>query len=193
MALFLVVLEFKRIVPRISTDLSATTKALVVSKINNRNSFGLRYNAGSRQWIIIDSTNLAASSAALNDPSNWNRQFEGDGSSTGIDNSWVLRFNYSATEWEMLVRKTQLILGSPAKLKFTNLNFNNSFSSETHKPLRDNVKILKINPTSKTDPTPMGSDYKFNAFGTFTYQDGYTDPHNIRVSLDDPDNDGSSK
>ena len=180
----------KRIVPRLSTDLTATTKQNVINKINSRNSFALRYNAQNQQWIIIDSSNLPASSAELNDPSKWSRQFEGDGSSTGIDNSWVMRFNYSAVEWEMLVRKTRLVLGSPQKLKFTNLNFNNSFSSETHKPLRDNIKILKINPTSKTDPTPMGKDYKFNAFGTFTYQDGYTDPLNIRVSLADPDNDG---
>ncbi len=180
----------KRIVPKIAHDLTDTTRQNVIAKIDSRNSFGLRYNASSQQWIIIDSSNLPANTTTLNDPSNWSRQYEGDGSSTGIDNSWVLRFNYSATEWEMLSRKTQFVIGSPQKLKFTNLNFNSSFSSETQKPLRDNIKILKINPKSKTDPNPMGRDYKFNAFGTFTYADGYTDPHNIRVSLADPDNDG---
>ena len=180
----------KRIVPKIATDLTATTRQNVIDKINSRNSFALRYNAQSQQWIIIDSSNLPANTLALNDPANWNRKFEGDGSSTGLDNSWVLRFNYSATEWEMLARKTQFVIGSPQKLKFTNLNFNSSFSSETQKPLRDNIKILKINPKSKTNPDPMGREYKFNAFGTFTYADGYTDPHNIRVSLADPDNDG---
>ena len=98
--------------------------------------------------------------------------------------------NHTTTEWEMLTRKTQFIAGSPKKLKFTNLNFNNTFSSETSKSLRDNIKILKINPTSTTDPNPLGKDYQFNAFGYFTYADGYTDPHNLRVSLADPDNDG---
>ena len=59
---------------------------------------------------------------------------------------WIhkIRLNYGINEWEMLVRKTQFIVGSPKKLKFTNLNFNETFSSETDKPLRDNVKILKI-------------------------------------------------
>lgn len=180
----------KRIVPKIATDLTATTRQNVIDKIDSRNSFALRYNAQSQQWIIIDSSNLPANTLTLNDPTNWNRKFEGDGSSTGLDNSWVLRFNYSATEWEMLARKTQFVIGSPQKLKFTNLNFNSSFSSETQKPLKDNIKILKINPKSKTNPDPMGREYKFNAFGTFTYADGYTDPHNIRVSLADPDNDG---
>ena len=33
-------------------------------------------------------------------------------------------------------------------------------------------------------------DYQFNAYGYFTYADGYTDPHNLRVTLADPDNDG---
>ena len=180
----------KRIVPKLASDLSDTTKTDVIAKITARNSFGLRYNSDNQQWVIVNSSNLPANTTTLNDPSNWNRQYEGDATNTGIDNSWVLRFNYSATEWEMLARKTQFIIGSPSNLKFTNLNFHNTFSSETSKPLKDNVKILKINPKSTTDPTPLGTDYKFNAFGTFTYQDGYTDPHNLRVSLADPDNDG---
>ena len=54
--------------------------------------------------------------------------------STGLDNSWVIRLNYGVNEWEMLVRKTQFVVGSPKKLKFTNLNFNETFSSETDKP-----------------------------------------------------------
>lgn len=180
----------KRIVPKIAHDLSSTIKTSVIAKIDSRNSFGLRYNANIQEWVVIDSSNLPANTTTLNDASNWSKQYEGDNTSTGIDNSWILRFNYSSTDWEMLARKTQFVIGSPKKLKFTNLNFSNSFSSETQKPLRDNVKILKINPISKTDPSPMGVDYKLNAFGTFTYQDGYTDPHNVRVTLADPDNDG---
>ncbi len=133
---------------------------------------------------------MPLNSTALNDVSNWSRQHEGDGSSTGIDNSWIIRLNYGVNEWEMLVRKTQFVVGSPKKLKFTNLNFTETFSSETLKPLRDNVKVLSINPTSPSDPNPLGRDYQFNAYGYFTYEDGYTDPHNVRVTLADPDNDG---
>ena len=180
----------RRLVPRLSTDLDATTRTNVIAKIENNNSFGLRYDAASTKWIIIDGANLPLNSETLNDVSNWSRQNEGDGSSTGIDNSWVLRLNYGINEWEMLTRKTQFIVGSPKKLKFTNLNFNETLSSETLKALRDNIKVLKINPTSQSDPNPLGKDYQFNAYGYFTYDDGYTDPHNLRVSLSDPDNDG---
>lgn len=182
--------RISRIVPRLSTDLDETTRTNVINKIDNQNGFGLRYNAGSQKWIIIDSSNLPLNSTTLNDVSNWSRQHEGDGSSTGIDNSWIIRLNYGVNEWEMLVRKTQFIVGSPKKLKFTNLNFNETFSSETLKPLRDNVKVLSINPKSADDPNPLGKDFQFNAYGYFTYEDGYTDPHNMRVTLADPDNDG---
>ena len=83
-------------------------------------------------------------------------------------------------------KKTQFIVGSPKKLKFTNFNFNETFSSETLKPPRDNVKVLSINPKSADDPNPLGKDFQFNAYGYFTYEDGYTDPHNMRVTLVDP-------
>ena len=102
--------------------------------------------------------------------------YAGDGSNTGLDNSWLIRMNYTATEWEMLTRKTQFVIGSTNKLRFTNL-INETFSSETQKSLRDNVKILKINPRVLQIPTShWGTDYKFNAFGYFTYNDGYSDP-----------------
>lgn len=182
--------RIRRLVPRLTTDMDATTRANVITKIDGNNSFGLRYISSNQSWQIIDSANLPVNSVTSNDSSNWSRQYEGDGSSTGLDNSWIIRFNQSGTEWEILSRKTQFIMGSKKKLNFSNLNFNNTFSSETSKPLRDNVKILKINPKSSTDPNPLGKDYQFNAYGYFTYPDGYTDPHNIRVSLSDPDNDG---
>ena len=182
--------RIRRIVPRISTDLDEVTLESVIAKIDAKLTFGLRYNAAAQKWIVINGANLPVNSITLNDASQWNRQYEGDGSSTGIDNSWLIRFNHTATSWEMLQRKTQYVFGSPDKLKFTNLNFNASFSSETLKPLRDNLKVLKINPKSSIDSNPLGTDYKFNAFGYFTYTDGYTDPHNIRMSIADPDNDG---
>ena len=182
--------RIRRIVPRLSVDLDETTRTNVIAKIDSNNTFGLRYDAPSQKWIIIDSSNLPTNSTTLNDASNWTRQYEGDGSGTGLDNSWIIRLNHTATEWEMLTRKTQFIMGSKKKLRFTNLNFKDTFSSETQKPLRDNVKVLKINPKSTVDPTPLNKDYQFNAFGYFTYNDGYTDPHNVRVTLADPDNDG---
>jgi hypothetical protein len=48
--------------------------------------------------------------------------------------------------------------------------------------------VLRINPVSELDSTALGKDYKFNLFGYFVYQDGYTDPHNVRVTLADPNN-----
>jgi len=179
----------RRIVPQIDIDLTSTIKAQVVAKLDANNSFALRYNSTSQQWFIIEPGNIPANTTTLNEVSSWSRQYEGNTSGTGIDNSWIIRINYSSSQWEILTRKTQMVFGSTQKLKFSNLNFNSTFSSETQKPLRDCVKVLRINPTSDSNATPLGKDYKFNLYGYFTYQDGYTDPHNVRLTLADPNND----
>ena len=177
-----------RIVTVLNKDLVSTVKTDVINKINNKTSFALRYNSSSQQWLVIDNSNLPATTLANNKVASWSRSKEADSSSTGLDNSWLVRVNYNSTDWEILQRKSQYIVGSMTKLKFGNLNSNESFSSETQKPLRDCIKFLSINKTTDTDSTPLGKDYKFNTFGYVTYQDGYTDPHNIRVTLADPNN-----
>jgi len=182
--------RIKRIVPSWNYDLSDSVKTDVLSKIANRNSFGLRYNASSQQWVIIDSANLPNNTVALNDVSSWSRQYEGDAGNSGRDQSWIVRVNYSSTNWEILTRKTRYVFGSDQTVRFNNLNFAETFSSETLKPHKDSVEILDINATSSTNSVPLGKNYKFNTFGYFIYTDGYTDPHKIRVTLADPDNDG---
>ena len=92
--------RIRRIVPRLSMDLDDITKANVIAKIDSNDSFALRYNSSSQKWIIIDSSNLPVNSTTLNDASNWSLLYAGDGSNTGLDNSWLIRMNYTATEWE---------------------------------------------------------------------------------------------
>jgi len=182
--------RIKRIVPSWNYDLSESVKADVLAKILNRNSFGLRYNAASQQWMLIESANLPSNTATTNDVSGWTRLFEGDTSNTGRDQSWVIRVNYNSDNWEILTRKTRYVFGSDKTVRFNNLNFAETFSSETLKPHKDSITILDINTQNSTTKVPLGKNYKFNTFGYFTYADGYTDPHKVRVTLADPDNDG---
>lgn len=182
--------RIKRIVPSWEYNLTDAVKTTVISKLANKDSFGLRYDSVNQAWVVVDSGNLPSSSIALNDVSSWSREYEGDTTNTGIDNSWVVRFNYSSTQWEILTRKTRYVIGSDTILKFNNLNFAESFSSETLKPGKDSFQILNINTKSKYNNIPLDYNYTFNSFGYFTYADGYTDPHKLRVTLADPDNDG---
>jgi hypothetical protein len=182
--------RIKRIVPSWEYDLTDAVKTTVISKLTSRDSFGLRYNPVDQSWTTVDSSNLPSSSITLNDVSNWSRLYEGNTSNTGIDNSWIIRLNYSSTQWEILTRKTRYIIGSDSILKFNNLNFAESFSSETLKPGKDSFQILNINTKSTSDNVPLDYNYTFNSFGYFTYTDGYTDPRKLRVTLSDPDNDG---
>ena len=182
--------RIKRIVPSWEYTLTDAVKSQVVNLIQNSNSFGLRYNSNSQQWAVVTTGNLANNNITSNSPASWSRTYEGDVSDTGRDNSWLIRVNYSSDEWEILSRKTRFVFGSENKLRFNNLNFAETFSSETQKPLRDNIEILNINTKSTTDLAPVGTNYKFNVNGYFTYTDGYTDPYKVRVTLVDPDNDG---
>jgi hypothetical protein len=182
--------RIKRIVPSWEYELTDAVKTTIISKLANRDSFGLRYNPVDQSWTAVDSSNLPSNSITLNDVSSWSRLYEGNTSNTGIDNSWIIRFNYSSTQWEMLTRKTRYIIGSDSVLKFNNLNFAESFSSETLKPGKDSLQILNINTKSTSNNVPLDYNYTFNSFGYFTYADGYTDPRKLRVTLSDPDNDG---
>ena len=182
--------RIRRIVPSFEYELTDSVKADLLSKLENKNSFGLRYDASGQQWLIVDSADLPVSGVENNSVALWSRANEGDASNNGVDNSWIIRVNYNTTEWEILTRKTRFVYGSDQKIKFGNLNFAETFSSETLKPSRDSITVLSINTKSGTDHTPLNRDYKFNATGYFTYLDGYTDPHKIRITLADPDNDG---
>lgn len=182
--------RIKRIVPSWEYNLTDAVKTTVINKLASKDSFGLRYNPVDQEWAVVDSGNLPSSSITLNDVSSWSREYEGNTSNTGIDNSWIVRVNYSSTQWEILTRKTRYIIGSDSILKFNNLNFAESFSSETLKPGKDSFQILNINTKSTYNNIPLDYNYTFNSFGYFTYADGYTDPHKLRVTLADPDNDG---
>jgi hypothetical protein len=182
--------RIKRIVPAWEIELVDSIKRDVISLIENRNSFGLRYDPVPQRWKIVATADLPSNTVALNDPSSWSRIHEGDETETGLDNSWIIRVNYTPNYWEILTRKTMFVFGSETKIRFNNLNFGETFSSETLKPLRDHIKVLSINTSSYSDSTPLGVEYKFNVVGYFTYEDGYTDPYKMRVALADPDNSG---
>lgn len=180
--------RIKRIVPSWATDVDNNVRTTIINTISNNLSFGLRYEPISQEWRVVVSTDLASNS--LVSPEDWSRRFEGDQTSTGRDNSWIIRVNYGSDKWEILTRKTQYIYGSETKLRFNNLNFAETLSSASLKPIKDNLEILNINTKSSTDSTPLGQKYKFNIIDYIKYSDGYTDPHKVRVTLDDPDNDG---
>jgi hypothetical protein len=182
--------RIKRILPSWANDLTSAIKTNVLTRITNKNSFGLRYDAATQAWAIVDSSDLVTSSITNNNPSSWSRTYEGDTNGTGLDNSWIIRLNYTSSQWEIITRKTRYVFGSDEQIKFANLNFAETFSSETLKPSMDNIKILGINSKSKSNSLPIGSDYIMNAFGYFVYPDGYTDPNKIRLTLSSPKNDG---
>lgn len=182
--------RIKRIVSSWTSELESTVKTQLLNLLTNNTSFGLRYDALNQKWVIVDSSNMVTSSITNNSPTSWSRQYEGDTNGTGLDNSWIIRLNYNSTEWEIVTRKTRYVFGSDAQFKFNNLNFTETFSSETLKPSLDNVQVLGINPTSSSNSVPLGTNYKLNAFGYFLYPDGYTDPNKIRVTLASADNNG---
>ena len=80
--------------------------------------------------------------------------YEGDNSNTGRDNSWLIRSN-TTDYWEILVRKHSIVYGSDQQVRFNNLNFKETFSSETLKPLDDSLTVLKINGQTNDSSVPL--------------------------------------
>lgn len=180
--------RISRIVPSWATDVDDGIRTQqLLPAISGNTSFGLRYDVNSQSWKIISNGNLPDSSA---DPSNWSREFEGSVAGANLDQSWIIRANRRSDRWEIISRRTQYIFGSDTKLRFNNLNFAETLSSTTLKPLKDNIEILDINTKGTGDSEPLGTKYKFNITNYFRYTDGYTDPYKVLVTNSDPDNDG---
>ena len=100
--------------------------------------------------MIIQTADLPSNNVTSNAVNLWSRLYEGDATSTGRDQSWVIRFNYNGDHWELLSRKGRYVFGSDKTIRFNNLNFGETFSSETLKPLHDSVTVLDINTESST-------------------------------------------
>lgn len=175
--------RISRIFPAYNINFSTEERNAILEKLEIPDSFGIRFDHNTGRWMVIDISNLPA--ANQNNPSNFSL------SNAGIanDNSWIVRANYSADEWQFVSRRLRYVFGSEEQIRFYNQNGRQKFNTETNKPERDRITIRGINTGPNGSQQPIGTDLTFFSHRYYTETDGHTDDHKVIVSLADIDND----
>ena len=176
-----------RIFPAYNTVFSLEERAAIIDELLALNTFGLRFDSDTGQWHIIRAGDLSPTSD--NNPSNFSTANAGNATNSNLDNSWIIRADYSASSWSFISRRQRFVFGSDSRIRFYNQNGKRRFNLDTNKPDRDQILINKVNTLPGGSVYPIGETLPFFTFRYFTEPDGYTDDRKVIVSLADVDND----
>jgi hypothetical protein len=176
-----------RIFPAYKSVFSSEEKNLIIDEIDTLNSFGLRFDAAINEWKIIRAGDMPTTS--LNNPDNFSFTNAGNQANSNLDNSWIVRVNYSADTWEIISRRQRFVFGSDERIRFYNQNGKRRFNVDTNKPDRDKITVASINTKPDGSLYPIGTDLPFYAHSYYAESDGYTDDRKVIVTLADADND----
>lgn len=158
----------KRIFSGYNTVFSDAETTAIIEQLQNKNSFGLRFDAINSTWKIIKGSNLP------HDEYNATSYFDLETAGTEQDQSWIIRIEYSADKWTILTRRFRLVFGSQKEIRFYNQNSGLKFNEETNKPDRDTIIIHRINTKAESNES-LGKDIEFYLYKYYTTSDGYTD------------------
>jgi len=187
------------IIMRLKTQFSDIEHASIKSQLSQHNTFGIRYDVTTETWIVVTGDNIADIDTDFS--------FDDAGSELGLplDSSWLIRADFSPTNWRFTSRGMDYIYESDIDMRFYFSENNNIIDPNTGRSVSDFVKTLKINPQFEADllTTPdsvifneitpcdgLGIDYSFNIESVFTESDGYIDPRRIKITYPDTDEDG---
>ena len=180
--------RLKRVWPVWNTRFSTAEKSAISSAISLNQTFGIRFDTLNSKWEVVTTNNIPSSTKTNNAVTAWSLTNAGDTSGANIDQSWIIRVDYSSARRRFTARTIQYIFETAGSTKFYNSNEELKLDAVTGKPKRDNIKILKINNKSGTSVARLGTDYTFYFYGNFTEKDGHTDPKKVRLTMGNPDN-----
>ena len=176
----------------------------IVNQLDQKNTFGLRYDPTVLGWFIISGDNLAPENKSFSlDP------LDGAGSTSGLnkDSSWLIRIEFGTTNWRFISRGLDYIIESKNEIRFFHSDDEKIVDSQTGRTVIDFIKFLKINTAfevseigspilTKADffeinpVESINKDIIFNVEGVFTETDSFVDPKKLKVTFTDLDEDG---
>lgn len=173
----------KRINPAFRTDLIASEVTAIKTQIDDQNTFGIRFDHNTQEWIVI----LAANLAAIDDP--FSLEFAGDTSLTNKDASWLIRFDFNTDRWQITARGLRYVYESEKDVRFFVNQFFKISGVTTGRASRDLITVFGTN-TKPSSDQPLSEDIVFRNLDIFTYEDGHTEPRRVLVTYNDADEDG---
>ena len=162
-------------------EFSTTLVDSIVSYVQAYEDFGLRYDINTTSWVLILPGDL--------NTGDFNLTYAGNIGSTGLDASWLIRFQTVGQTYTVLYRGLNYVFES---VKETNFYFDNTvkvFDPKTGLTIHDQIKILKVNSNSD-NPSPLALDYTWYIYKNIIEVDGYENPNKILITFADANNNG---
>lgn len=151
--------------PRVFDD---AVRALIIDKLDLKQSFGLKFNNLLPAWSLLDI-----------DVIDLNSEFD-----TSNDSSaWLIVVEREDSGWTITTRKLDYIFGSENLIRFYNINYLPSFNNSIKKKSNDDINVLTL--VDNKVSTALTS----RITGYYVYDDGYTDPSKVKITLLDVDGD----
>ena len=186
----------KLIIPPFKTEFDDLETIAIQSQINQNNSFGLRYDEVATSWLVITGDNLDTTSP-------FSFEFAGDLTGLGKDASWLIRAEFSITNWRFIARGLDYIFESVDDVRFHHSESTKIVDSQTGRTIQDFIRVLKVNPAFKAavsipnvdfqEINPcfgLGKDIDWNIESVFVEDDGFVDPRRLKLTFTDTDEDG---
>jgi hypothetical protein len=134
-----------QVVPRFVKNLSTDIETEILNLSFASQTFGLRYDVQSREWLVISASNIDLTSS-------FSLGQAGDNTNTNADASWVLAFVFDGDEYNVRVRGTDYVFASEQQNRFYFDGSEKIYDSRTRTVIKDQIKVLGIN------KTPIGKD-----------------------------------
>ena len=168
--------------PKLTTSINDSVKVQIIDQAFANNTFGLRYDVGTRQWRLITEVNLDTISG-------FSTGKTGDVSSQNLDASWLLWFKTDGEKYNITYRAMRYVYESDNEIKFYYDSSDKIYDNKTGKIIKDKIQVLSIN-TQPMLTLPFTSDYNFEITKEYRDADGYVDSKKVEISFFDADDDG---
>lgn len=172
------------VIPAYFPDINSSVFAQIKIQMQQKNTFGLRFDFVNQNWVLIDSGNI-------NLNGEYSLEFSGDISRRSKDSSWLIKCVYKSTQWEFSARALRYVFESYNDVRFFYINKYKTIDSKTLQQSRDVVNILQYNNKPNSN-NMIGKDIKFFLYDSYSYKDGYLEPRRVKVTPIDSDDDGVS-
>ena len=170
----------------------------IISQIAQNNTFGLRYDQATLIWKVITGDNLAPEDEPFD------LSTAGDVTGLNVDTTWLIRSEFSPTNWRFISRGLDYIFESDLQIRFFHSSDQKIVDPQSGVTIKDFIKILKVNSSfevdfispatadfQETDPVvSINEDFLWNVEDVFVEKDGFIDPRKIKVTFTDSDEDG---
>jgi hypothetical protein len=172
------------IIPAFDTSLSSALQSEIINLCLANRNFGLSFDAETRNWYIVNDTDIKLSGAfSLVD--------QKDTTNTNADASWLLAFTWNGIGYNVRYRISEYLFESKQETAFFFDGDNRNYDFVTGTIIKDKVTVLSINHLSTSTAYGLGKDYEWQVDNNVVEADGYVNPKRIKVSFFDALSDGA--